>query len=303
MPPRGLLAILVAAHALNTAPPRSKPRIPRRAAPVTRRAALLLAALPIARPRAASAAPAVIEEPPLENLVAVMQYRESVASLAKLAENPEQWPRLRDRVDLFLKDQVRGAPLFLSMCDQYCVLVRYELATPPPGAAADGETGGEGSAAQQKAVEAKAAADDDRAARRAACFSLTAALAALRAEIETVVTTGDLSNALLAVDVERKGRGGGGSGVASEGRAEIDAGRAALRRVRGHAADADAALVRFVSYASEGEQARSRELIAAMLNADVKPRNGRVEADEFAMLTSEQGAVVRRMYETVRHGL
>ena len=33
-------------------------------------AALLLAALPIARPRAASAAPAVIEEPPLENLVA-----------------------------------------------------------------------------------------------------------------------------------------------------------------------------------------------------------------------------------------
>ena len=117
------------------------------------------------------------------------------------------------------------------------------------------------------------------------------------------MTTGDLSNALLAVDVERKGRGGGGSGVASEGRAEIDAGRAALRRVRGHAADADAALVRFVSYASEGEQARSRELIAAMLNADVKPRNGRVEADEFALLTSEQGAVVRRMYETVRHGL
>ena len=32
-------------------------------------------------------------------------------------------------------------------------------------------------------------------------------------------------------------------------------------------------------------------------------RNGRVEADEFAALTSEQGAVVRRMYETVRHGL
>ena len=76
----------------------------------------------------------------------------------------------------------------------------------------------------------------------------------------------------------------------------VDRGPSGDQRERG-------ALVRFVSYASQGEQARSRELIAAMLNADVKPRNGRVEADEFALLTSEQGAVVRRMYETVRHGL
>ena len=301
MPPRGLLAILVAAHALNTAPPRSKPRIPRRAAPVTRRAALLLAALPIARPRAASAAPAVIEEPPLENLVAVMQYRESVASLAKLAENPEQGRGCATRGPVPQRPGSRRAALLIHVRPVPCSCGRARHAAARRGRRRRDRR--RGSAAQQKAVEAKAAADDDRAARRAACFSLTAA-AARCVPRSRRSTTGDLSNALLAVDVERKGRGGGGSGVASRGPRRDRRGPRAVRRARrGHAADADAALVRFVSYASQGEQARSRELIAAMLNADVKPRNGRVEADEFALLTSEQGAVVRRMYETVRHGL
>ena len=47
----------------------------------------------------------------------------------------------------------------------------------------------------------------------------------------------------------------------------------------------------------------SPELIAAMLRADTKPRNGKVEGDEFAALSGEQAAVVRRLYETVRRGL
>ena len=58
----------------------------------------------------------------------------------------------------------------------------------------------------------------------------------------------------------------------------------------------------FAAAAPASQREEAEALLAAMLRADTKPRNGRVEADEFAALTVEQAGVVRRMYETVRRG-